>query len=179
MENINKIYINEDGTLHTTHYNGSWNVIKMDTTDDLDYSITIYEMLNDSVWNYEEDNDVELEGEDYHNFIKEELEFMADAFDFELVVVSEEEGVVSTITYLVDTMTEVNKIMSYGEDFVPRPMTFNQAVKHFTSPNCVINGERKQDCKYLFENYYNLFEDIYETKMDEITQMFNKPVKLF
>lgn len=179
MENINKIYINENGTLHTTHYNGSWNVIKMDTTDDLDYSITIYEMLNDSVWNYEEDNDVELEGEDYQNFIKEELEFMADAFDFELVVISEEEGVVSTISYLVDTMMEDRNIVQYGEDFKPNPMTFNQAVKHFISPKSFINGERKRDCMTIFEKHYNLFEDIYETKMDELVGMFNEPVKLF
>jgi len=179
MENINKIYINEDGTFHTTHYNGSWNVIKMDTTDDLDYSITIYEMLNDSVWNYEEDNDVELEGEDYQNFIKEELEFMADAFDFELVVIGEEEGVVSTISYLVDTMMEDRNIVQYGEDFKPNPMTFNQAVKHFISPKSFINGERKRDCMTIFEKHYNLFEDIYETKMDELVGMFNEPVKLF
>jgi hypothetical protein len=179
MENIKKIYINENGTFHTTHYNGSWNVIKMETTDDLDYSISIYEYLNDRVWDYEEEEGIELEGEDYENFIKDELEYLSDAFDFELVVVTKEEGVKSTITYLVDTMTEVSKIMSYGEDFVPRPMSFNEAVKHFTSPMFVINGERKKDCKYLFENHYNLFEEIYEEKMSEIVGMFVKTERLF
>ena len=150
----------------------------METTDDLDYSINIYEMLNDMVWNYEEENDVELEGEDYYNFIKEELEYLADCFDFELVVIGEEEGVVSTISYLVDTMMEDRNIVQYGEDFKPNPMTFNEAVKHFISPKSFINGERKRDCMTIFEKHYNLFEDIYETKMDELVGMFNELVKL-
>jgi hypothetical protein len=172
MENITKIYINEDGTLHTTHYNGSWNVIKMDTTDNLDYSIQIYETLNDSVYYYEEENDVELEGEEYNDFIKEELEFLCDGYDIELVVVSEEESVVSKINTLVDTMMEDGKIMGYKENY-PYPMSFNEAVKYFISPSCFINGARKKDCMYLHKNYYNEFEYIYEDKMNEVVEMFN------
>lgn len=179
MENIKKIYINEDGTLHTTHYNGSWNVIKMETTNDADYSITIYEMLSDMVYEYEQENDVELEGEEYDDFIKTELEFMADIYGFELVVISQEEGVVSTISYLVDSMMEDRNIVQYGEDFKPNPMTFNEAVKHFISPKSFINGERKRDCMSIFEKHYNLFENIYETKMDELVDMFNEPIELF
>jgi hypothetical protein len=179
MENITKLYINQDGSLHTTHYNGSWNVIKMQTTDNLDYSITIYDMLADMVYEYEEETGIELEGEEYDDFIKSELEFMSDAFGFELVVVSELEGITSTISYLVDSMLEDSKIINSDENHNPYPLTFNEAVKYFTSPNCLINGERKRDCKYFFENHYNLFEEIYENKINELVEMFNDLVEAF
>ena len=73
MENLKKIFIDEDGTPYTTHYNGSWHVIKTETTDGIDYSITIYEYLDERVYEYECEEGVVLEGKEYDDFIKEEL----------------------------------------------------------------------------------------------------------
>jgi len=176
MENITKIYLNENGTFHTTHYNGSWNVIKMETTDDLDYSMTIYEYLNEAVWNYEDEEGIELEGQEYDDFIKCELEFLADAYEIELVSVNEVESMTSKITYLVDGMMEMSDIIKWDNHF-PHPASFHEAVKFYVSPKCLINGERKQDCEYLYEHHHTLFEDIYNEKMEEVVELFNEMKK--
>ena len=94
MENIKKIWIKQDGTPVTTHYNGSWNVIKHNSTDDLDYSITIWETIYEAVEQaeiskaLEEEVDMEtceLTEEEWIAECAYILEEMADACGFELV----------------------------------------------------------------------------------------------
>jgi len=44
LDNVKKIYINEEQDWFVTHpYNGSWHPIKMETKDGNDWSIPIYE----------------------------------------------------------------------------------------------------------------------------------------
>ena len=124
MENIKKIYIKENGTPIYTHYNGSWNVMKMETTDGLDYSLTISEMLDDMIYQYEEENGVELEGDEYYQFIANELEYFAECSGWELVKVDWFDEKQSQFNYLHAEMLNTNCVCDY---------IFNGAEKpHFT-----------------------------------------------
>lgn len=113
MENLKKLYITEDGTPFYTHYNGSWNVMKMETTDGLDYSLTISEMLDDSVYNYEEEEGVELEGQEYTDFIKSELEYLSEVCGFDLVQPSWFDTKESEFNYLQKRMLEAPSVLDY------------------------------------------------------------------
>ena len=45
LENVVSVTINTDEDFfHTIGYNGSWHVIEHNTTDEIDYSISMYEM---------------------------------------------------------------------------------------------------------------------------------------
>ena len=85
METIKKLWINEDGTPFTTHYNGSWNVIKMETTDNLDYSIDIYDIITEGVYEAEQQLERELTNEEYNEEVSYILENIAEYIGFELI----------------------------------------------------------------------------------------------
>lgn len=113
MENIKKLYITQEGTPFHTHYNGSWNVMKMETTDGLDYSLTISQMLDDSVYSYEEEEGVELEGQEYTDFIKSELEYLSEVCEFELVQPSWFDTKEAEFNYLQARMLEAPSVLDY------------------------------------------------------------------
>jgi hypothetical protein len=55
---IKTIYLNQDKSWFATKkYNGSWNPIIMDTTDNLDHSITVYESWYEYIDLMDEDNE--------------------------------------------------------------------------------------------------------------------------
>lgn len=112
MENIKKLYINDNGTPIYTHYNGSWNVMKMETIDGLDYSYSISEMLDDSLYQYEEENG-ELNGDEYDQFIANELEYLADCCGWELVKADWFLKKESQLNYLQDEMMNTNCVLDY------------------------------------------------------------------
>ena len=85
METIKKIYVNADGQPIVTYYNGSWHVIKHNATDNLDYSITIWDTIYEGIYEKEEELGYELEGDEYTDEVAYILETMADVFGFELV----------------------------------------------------------------------------------------------
>jgi hypothetical protein len=123
MENIKKIYIKENGTPIYTHYNGSWNVMKMETTDGLDYSYTISEMIDEALYNYEEENG-EVNGDDYDKFVATELEYFAECIGCELVKADWFMEKESQLNYLQAEMMNTNCLCDY---------IFNGAEKpHFT-----------------------------------------------
>ncbi len=125
MENIKKIYIKEDGTPLYTHYNGSWNVMKMETTDGLDYSYSICEMIDEMVYNYEEENGIELEGDAYTEFIATELEYFAECIGCELVRADWFMEKESQLNYLHAEMLNTTCVCDY---------IFNEGEKpHFTT----------------------------------------------
>ena len=113
MENITKLYIKEDGTPLYTRYNGSWNIIKMDTTDGLDCSLMIDEMISESLYYYEEEEGVELEGEEYTNFVKTELEYYAEVYGFELVQASWFDKKEAEFNYLQERMINTTCVCDY------------------------------------------------------------------
>jgi len=113
MENITKLYIKQDGTPLYTHYNGSWNIMKMDTTDGCDYSLTISEMIDESLYYYEEEEGVELEGEEYINFVKTELEYYAECYGFELVEASWFDKKDAEFNYLQAEMMNTPTLLDY------------------------------------------------------------------
>lgn len=113
MENITKLYIKEDGTPLYTHYNGSWNIMKMETTDGLDYSMTISEMLDDMVYQHEEEEGVELEGDEYIKLIAGELEYLAEVVGFELVKSSWFDNKESEFNYLHEQMMNTSGVCDY------------------------------------------------------------------
>jgi hypothetical protein len=124
MENIKKIYIKENGTPIYTHYNGSWNVMKMETTDGLDYSYSISEMIDDNLYEYEEENG-ELTGDDYDKYVATELEYLAECCGWELVRADWFLEKESQLNYLQAEMMNTNCVCDY---------IFNGAEKpHFTN----------------------------------------------
>ena len=86
MEKITKIYTDESGNPIITHYNGSWNVIKHESTDNLDYSISIWESIYQGVSDAEEYLERELTDEEYNEEVSIILEYMSDAYDIELII---------------------------------------------------------------------------------------------
>jgi len=125
MENIKKLYINEDGTPLYTHYNGNWNIMKMETTDGCDYSLTIDEMINESLYHYEEEEGVELKGQEYIDFVKTELQYYAECFGFELVEASWFDKKDAEFNYLHEQMMNTPTLLDY---------IFHQGEKpHFTT----------------------------------------------
>ena len=85
MYNLKAIYVDAEGQPVITHYNSSWHVIKQETTDNLDYSICIYETISEGIYQAEQSLGYELEGDEYKEEVAYILENMADAYCFELV----------------------------------------------------------------------------------------------
>jgi hypothetical protein len=113
MENIKKIYIKEDGTPLYTHYNGSWNVMKMETTDGLDYSYPISEMMDEGVYGYEEETGLDCNGDDYIGIIAEQLQLIAEYYEIELVMADWFLEKESQLNYLQSEMMNTNCVCDY------------------------------------------------------------------
>ena len=82
FSNIKSIEINKaDNSFETTHYNGSWHVIKHTASDNKDYSIALWELyystLDDMMDNYEIDED-QLTDEDYTMAMEYVCDFLED-----------------------------------------------------------------------------------------------------
>ena len=86
MENITKIYIDSDSNPAISHYNGSWHVIKHESTDGADYSIMIWDTIYEGIYNAEESLGYELVGEEWTEEVAYILQNIADGFDIELLV---------------------------------------------------------------------------------------------
>ena len=77
LENVEVVYVEEDATWFATHpYNGSWNPIKMDTKDDLDYSLWFYDCWYDLV--YEQFGENELTDEERKELFKDFVDNLED-----------------------------------------------------------------------------------------------------
>ena len=85
MEKIKKIYVDAEGVPVITDYNGSWQVIKHEATDGLDYSITIWDTIYDGIYNAEQELGYELQGDEYKEEVAYILENFTDCYDIELV----------------------------------------------------------------------------------------------
>ena len=162
MENIKKIYIKENGTPIYTHYNGSWNVMKMETTDGLDYSYSISEMIDEMVYNYEEETGVELKGDDYEKFFATELEYFAECIGCELVRADWFLEKESQLNYLQAEMMNTNCVCDY---------IFNGAEKpHFTKIWKEVSEGRTytmEDIHKIIYGYNNTTEFAFIMTMDK------------
>jgi hypothetical protein len=80
MEKIKAIYVTNDKSWFLTKkYNGSWHPIVMDTTDDLDYSIFVYESWYEFIDIMEEGNENtsdELTNEQVKEYFTEFIDHM-------------------------------------------------------------------------------------------------------
>jgi hypothetical protein len=86
MEKITKIYANANGTPKTTHYNGSWHVIKHESVDSLDYSITIWDTISEGIYAAEESLGYELQDDEYNEEVAYILETVCDCFNIEIII---------------------------------------------------------------------------------------------
>jgi hypothetical protein len=171
MENIKKIYIKENGTPIHTHYNGSWNVMKMETTDGLDYSYSISEMLDDSLYQYEEENG-ELNGDEYNKFVATELEYLAESCGWELVRADWFLEKESQLNYLHAEMMNTNCVCDYIFNGADKPH-FTNIWKEVSEGN---NDYTMEEIHKIIYGYNNITE--FKFIMDMDNKFYNKVEKM-
>jgi len=163
MKNITKLYITENGTPLYTHYNGSWNIMKMKTTDGADYSYPIDDMISESLYYYQEENEVELEGDDYTNFVKTELEYFADCYGIELLEASWFDKKEAAFNYLQECMLNTTCVCDYIFEGADKP--------HFTTIWKEVS-EDKND--YTMEDIRNIVMGYKNQEQFSFTMLLDK-----
>jgi hypothetical protein len=152
MENIKKIYINEDGTPHTTHYNGSWNVILTDTTDDIDYSMMIWQSLDECY-------DDSISDEEYIDRVKSYMIMFSEAYNIELEVVPETIRKESKANYYVQDLVQTKLVIDSLFEGKPKP-TLLESIENLTSNE--YRNHSKEEMMELYNNDRKIFEESFE-----------------
>lgn len=89
MENVTKIYLDKNSNPVISYYNGSWKVIKHESTDGKDYSIMIWETIYDGIYDAEENLGRELNDEEYVEEVAYIIENITDFYDIKIVYTNE------------------------------------------------------------------------------------------
>jgi hypothetical protein len=141
--------------------------MKMETTDGLDYSYPISEMIDEALYNYEEENGVELKGVEHDQFVCDELEYFAESIGCELVRADWFLEKESQLNYLQAEMMNTNCLCDY---------IFNGGEKpHFTKIWEEVSEGRiytMEDIHKIIYGYNNTTEFAFIIDMDN--KFYNK-----